>query len=44
MKDYEMIDLYVFNGMNTRQLLMFISAEARLKIDSMTLLIYSRDT
>ena len=38
MKDYEMIDLSVFNGMSTRQLLTLISAEESLKMDGITLL------
>ena len=38
MKDYEMIDLSVFNDMSTKQLLMLISAEESLKMDGITLL------
>ena len=38
MKDYEMIDLSVFNGMSTRQLLTLISEEESLKMDGITLL------
>jgi len=38
MKDYEMIDLSVFNDMSTKQLLMLISEEESLKMDGITLL------